>query len=169
MNYDGPSFYRHSSVEIKNHRKLKEEKKAFIANPPIEQQINQKDFVNQPKIKKIPFKRKNTPDSLQKIGGWKKRKSNPELFLKLKERLVKKEEDYLLFANHVNGNKEQETEEKHNSQKRKEIIKKSKKKDKINTIKSSTGLHRSLSKIIAEDEEAMKHGKNNLDSLFHDF
>jgi len=32
--------------------------------------------------------------------------------------------------------------------------------------KPTSGLHRSLSKIIAEDQEAMQNGKNNLNSLF---
>ena len=35
-----------------------------------------------------------------------------------------------------------------------------------NLLKPNTGLHRSLSKIIAEDQEAMESGKNNLGSLF---
>lgn len=35
-------------------------------------------------------------------------------------------------------------------------------------LKPNTGLHRSLSKIIAEDQEALKSGKNNLGSLFSD-
>ena len=37
-----------------------------------------------------------------------------------------------------------------------------------NLLKPNTGLHRSLSKIIAEDQEALESGKNNLGSLFSD-
>lgn len=37
-----------------------------------------------------------------------------------------------------------------------------------NPLKPNTGLHRSLSKIIAEDQEALESGKNNLGSLFSD-
>jgi hypothetical protein len=35
-------------------------------------------------------------------------------------------------------------------------------------VKPNAGLHRSLSKIIAEDQEALKNGKNHLGSLFSD-
>lgn len=37
-----------------------------------------------------------------------------------------------------------------------------------NLVKPNTGLHRSLSKIIAEDQEALKNGRNHLGSLFSD-
>ena len=35
-------------------------------------------------------------------------------------------------------------------------------------VKPNAGLHRSLGKIIAEDQEALKNGKNHLNSLFSD-
>ena len=186
MNYDGPSYYKNNDLEKKldrkendkelseyikeNAKEIQSEKKEYLSSPPPTLNRNNKIFPTTNPGKDRFFRSKKIPESLQYLDGWKKTEWNQDLLVELEKRLSKKEEDYLLFAGEFEEKKiakdqklslDQET-----GQKSQEKIEKVQKKIKENLAKPATGLHRSLSRIIAEDQEALKNGKNKLDSLF---
>ena len=135
------------------------------------------------------FRRKGIPSNWQNLEGWQKTKKNQSLIDQIKAQLTKEKESYLLFAEYLDddGDAESQTEQ---SKKRVDKQKRSKNtttkqkkqpseetqaknqaervKEKVTSpvTKPTSGLHRSLSKIIAEDQEAMQNGKNSLNSLF---
>lgn len=195
MNYDGPSYYKKNDQEIKLDKEEKKNRKVtskpntvFKRKRPTEIKRQADDHLTPPpsqltrKTIESPrrmqrnehfFRGRKIPPSLQNLNGWKKTEWNQNLLAELEKRLLKAEEEYLLFAPEIEEEKKKEVKE--TSVSSSNDVKNVKSQEKINKVqtkmkedlnKPATGLHRSLSKIIAEDQEALKNGKNNLDSLF---
>lgn len=195
MNYDGPSYYKkneqatkldkeekenrtiasgsNSAAKRKRATEIKRQAEAHLTPPPSE--LAKKMIESPERVKRNEgfFRSKQIPPSLQNLNGWKKTEWNQNLLAELEKRLFKEEEEYLLFAPEFEENNNQEI--KQTSIPSASDEKRIKSQEKINKVqikmkedlnKPATGLHRSLSKIIAEDQEALKNGKNNLDSLF---
>ena len=195
MNYDGPSYYKKNDQEIKLDKEEKKNRKVtskpntvFKRKRPTEikrqaddhltpppSQLTRKTIESPRRVQRNEhfFRRRKIPPSLQNLNGWKKTEWNQNLLAELENRLLKEEEEYLLFAPEIE--EEEKKEVKETSVSSSNDVKNGKSQEKINKVqtkmkedlnKPATGLHRSLSKIIAEDQEALKNGKNNLDSLF---
>ncbi|MDN6196026.1 MAG: hypothetical protein L0I93_06015, partial [Atopostipes suicloacalis] len=156
MNYDGPSFYKNKKV--KSHREIEKEAKDFMTTPPKLPKKKGKQSDKQAKEKRTYFRNRHIPDSLQHLGGWKREEMKKDLFSSLEKRLKKSEKDFLLFESHLEL---EEMDEESNQGDKEFIPKKDKlkkahqnfKKNVIKPNKPTSGLHRSLSKIIAEDEQ----------------
>lgn len=169
----------------KNHlgkKKTREEvvnkAKEYMTTPPIYSKEKTGDFPVEKKSENHHFRSKYIPKSLQNLDGWKRTEWKQDLLVELEERLFKQSDDYLLFTNDSQID-ENEAKQKNNLVNNQSDIQKEKKSTsaqnkiasahrelKKDLTKPTTGLHRSLSNIIAEDEEALKSGKNNLESLF---
>ena len=185
MSYDGPSFYR-KNIENpqRNNEKTKEltnsmeswhqkEVKNNQSPPPATIEQGFKKKYENTNRKEHFFRSRKIPKSLQNLAGWKKTEWDYTLLVELEKRLSKQDEDYLLFA--VESDPDDLVDEKTHEESRKskkqvknhEKINEVQKKMKKDLSKPATGLHRSLSKIIAEDQKALKNGKNNLNRLFN--
>lgn len=190
MNYDGPSFYKkdskektinNQSVQSKvnnkdNHRQIEKEIKNYMVTPPEHSKIETDNPLIKSKKRSQHFRSKQIPQSLQKLDGWERNEWEQNLFVRLKERLIKKEEDYLLFIQDSQPNKKQKkdsSDKKSTPLNEQELSNQAKiasahEEFKKGLTETTSGLHRSLSKIISEDKKAQKNGKNNLESLFID-
>ncbi len=195
MNYDGPSYYKkneqksilHKEEKIngqvaskyntvfKRNRRTEIEREAETHLTPPPSKLARKTIESPKRVERNEhfFRSKKIPASLQNLNGWKKTKWNQNLLAELEKRLLKEEEEYLLFAPEIDKKKKKEVKNKsipssneEKNMKSQEKISKVQTKMKKDLNKPATGLHRSLSKIIAEDQAALKNGKNNLDSLF---
>lgn len=191
MNYDGPSYYKQKKIkrstkdsahpdQLSNKQvQAKSEYGNYQVPPP--NYLEKQDFKNKEsnQIKSRYFRNKYIPQSLQNLEGWKKTEKNQKLLFELENRLVKTDEDYLLFSfdtdedikqKNVNNDSKklstQQTDVKQTKRTKEATIAEAHEQLKKELQKPARGLHRSLSKIMAEDEEAMKKGKNNLGSLF---
>ena len=167
MNYDGPSFYKNK--KIKNHREIEKEANEYITAPLNHSKKKAEKVVQE---KRVAFRNRRIPDSLQNLAGWRKVDSEKELISNLEKRLDKDESDFLLLEGKIKD-KLDEIDMGHDYRKKIEEKKLKNthhafKENVIKASKTTTGLHRSLSKIIAEDEEAMKNRKSNLGGLFTD-
>lgn len=132
------------------------------------------------------FRNKYIPASLQHLDGWKNNNKNHTLITEIETRLEKETHAYLLFeeylAPEIKEVLEASEQPKQQPQKKENAKKKRKKYDpqtmkkaervkedlESNIQKQNTGLHRSLSGIIAEDQEFLNNRKSKLDSLFSD-
>lgn len=142
------------------------------------------------------FRHKHIPTSLQKLGGWHKPAANLKLLEALRERLAKDADSYILFAAEdddgfdsvktevqlakiPDSEPEVKVEAKSKPQPQKKKVKSKdfslKDKKKAERIKvditsklrrPGSGLHRSLSGIMAEDQQDYENGRHHLDSLF---
>lgn len=169
MTYDRPSFYKKNRKKKINYEKTKKEDSNFISTPSSKARGEKSSF-SKFNNKSNSFRKRSIPDSLQNLDGWIKRELNEELINRLKNRLSKNENEYLLFEDSETlrkNQKENKISEK-NLESKEEKIEIAHEKVKKSVTKPSTALDRSLSKIIAEDEEAIKNGKNSLKSLFAD-
>lgn len=167
MNYDGPSFYKNK--KSKSHQEIEKEVKEFITAPLNHSKKKAEKAVQE---KRLAFRNRRVPDSLQNLAGWRKVESEKDLISKLEKRLAKNDKDFLLLEDKVKDNLDEidmaQDYKKKIEEKKLENTHHAFKKNVIKASKTTTGLHRSLSKIIAEDEEAMKNRKSNLGSLFAD-
>lgn len=184
-NYDGPSFYKKDHPKVTPIHKKREPEKNPKYNLPKsvrtrgEMHEEARGYMETPSTKKTAepkpsFRRTHTPTSLTQLEGWRNTKKNHSLLAELEARLHKADDTYLLFEEYMDQPEPAPTptNEKRpqpkpkpkakNEAKAKRVQKAIKKK----ALKPSTGLHRSLSNIIAEDEEAMKQRNKNLNSLF---
>lgn len=183
MNYDGPSYYKKNTTGNEQperpffkKRRSENEAKKYQTPPPNYSRGKPRKNVEVTPRKDRYFRRKYIPDSLQKLDGWKKTEWNQELLQELEQRLAKTSEEYLLFGSDSTIPADVQREAKELSAQPSAPIKtETSKQEKIAEVhqqlkkdlnRPATGLHRSLSKIMAEDEEALKKGKNNLESLF---
>lgn len=169
---------RHQLPKKQTRQEVMNEAKEYMTTPPNYLKEKTEDFPVETNKKDIHFKRKYIPKSLQKLDGWKRREWKQDLLLKLEERLSKESDDYLLFTNdsQINENEDKQQNNLANNQLGKQKAKKNNnaqkkiasahREFKKDLTKPTTGLHRSLSNIISEDEAALKSGKNNLESLF---
>lgn len=132
------------------------------------------------------FRNKYIPASLQHLDGWKNNNKNHTLIAEVEKRLEKETNAYLLFEEYLAPEIKEvlEASEQLKQQAPKKEFKKKKSKNydlqtmkkvervkedlKSSIPKSNTGLHRSLSGIIAEDQEFLNNRKSKLDSLFSD-
>lgn len=142
------------------------------------------------------FKNKYIPQSLQQLDGWKKTGYNYELIYEIEKRLEKQPDSYLLFEEFIadelkdrfkveeskaalnpqpetTAPKEELSDKPKTRNHQRVIDSKTKKKVKrvqaelkSNLSRPNTGLHRSLSNIMAEDQKALDNMKKNLGSLF---
>lgn len=195
-NYDGPSFFKDSHPKIqpmdqKQSKKNQQSKYELPKN--IRTQDDLKDEARQhmtnrktpsysvpqdPPPERFPFKNKHIPSSLQKLDGWRQPDSNKSLYTLLQERLEKDEASYLLFEEHLSD--EMKTKFEDEQPKREAMAEKSARpKDVVqeqvaeihkevatNVTKPGTGLHRSLSNIMAEEQLGIQKSKHKLNSLF---
>jgi hypothetical protein len=163
--YDGPSFYKKDYPKVKPLKKNQfdnDYKKSMPQTVRTRDTIKQdaKAYMETPSerkaVKKKTFRRQYIPASLQNLEGWQRTKKNDRLVAKIEKRLKKTEGSYLLFADQLKEKEKPKVQKKrpHKTHKIK------------HQTKANAGLHRTLSKIIAEDQEAIENGKNNLDSLF---
>lgn len=163
MNYDGPSFYkkRKSTPDSAEYKKDTQQANASLTD--------RKEMGKNSGERSSHrfFRSKQIPRSLQTLEGWEKAKRNEPKIQEVAARLQKKREDYLIFADYS----EEETAEEQKSKKEtpeKEKVAFIQKKVKSDRTKPSSGLHRTLSKIIDDDAQVLKNGKHNLESLFSD-
>lgn len=133
------------------------------------------------------FKSKYIPTSLQNLDGWTKVEENTELIEEVTKRLEKSEDSYLLFANALVPSVEIEDvgevaetaipkkqaakpqksyNKQRNNSKNKVKVQRVQQEMKSTLGKPSTGLHRSLSNIMAEDQKSLNNGKKSLNKLF---
>lgn len=152
-----------------------------------EREIKKQESISKKSSYETPyrFRNKYIPSSLQHLDGWKNSNRNHTLIADIEKRLAKETHSYLLFeeflapeikeALDTNENKKQRTNKKDDKRQNKnydqQIMKKAERvKENLESsiAKPSTGLHRSLSGIIAEDQEFLNNRKNNLKSLFSD-
>lgn len=169
--YDGPSFYKKDHPKVKPMKKDRfrnEYKQTMPKNVRTrdERHNEARNYMETPSSKatsqKYGFRRKYIPTSLQNLEGWQQTKKNDELITAIEKRLAKEKDSYLLFADAMKEPLQPPKAEKTKTKKQKKHHRsKVKRQTKVNA-----GLHRTLSKIIAEDDAAIKNGKNNLDSLF---
>lgn len=118
------------------------------------------------------FRHKHIPPSLQTLDGWRKPTVNVKLLERLRERLAKDADSYILFATAEDAKQEpkppqnKKTEVKDSSLKDRKNVKRVQEKMSTKLLKPASGLHRSLSGIMAEDQQDYKNGRRHLDSLF---
>lgn len=193
-NYDGPSFYKenHPRIKpIKNDQPSKRKNIKYTLPKNVRTQDDLKDEArelmntpsqpvpNDPPPERYPFKSKYIPDSLQHLGGWKQPPQiDQELLNEIAARLDKEEHTCLLFADRLSDEMTQkletmESEERHREKAAEEREQQeSAVQEKVvqvkevqkEVMKPSTGLHRSLSNIIAEEQKGIDNSK--LNSLF---
>lgn len=163
---------------IQTRNELKDESRRYLKTP-------SHNVPNDPPPERYPFKSKHIPSSLQKLDGWDKRNANVTLLSEIIERLQKDAHTYLLFEEHLSdemrnkleqkeqslGDKvsEQHKLEKERSQKVDPAVDKAKKIKKETSrrlMKPGSGLHRSLSNIIAEEQIGIQKSQKKLDNLF---
>lgn len=196
MNYDGPSFYKKNEHQIKSNKQRKKRPQEDAPLADFKKEENRISQLSKENIKKRKekeaqagnyfFRSKYIPKSLQNLDGWNKEKWDTDLILEIESRLKKDPADYLLFSDSQNkeivSDKVEKKRGNSNSTKTAEELRIQQKVAEIeNTLntaalvqkeitadvtKPNTGLHRTLSKIIAEDAVEIKNGKNNLNSLF---
>lgn len=195
MNYDGPSFYKKSDLNDQGEKsqEIKTPLNRLKKEQERRNQLNEKFIRNQKQRKEIHpenyyFRSTQIPKSLQSRDGWKKEMWEEDLVIALQKRLKKEQEDYLLFSDHLfeeviteeieksNGNKSEDTSDE--AMRIKKMVAEIEStldtaalvqhEMKPDLTKPNTGLHRTLSNIIAEDKNGFENGKNNLGSLFSD-
>ncbi len=187
MNYDGPSFYKGSQtndhdenspeMETPLERLKKEQKKRKQLKDEFKRNQQKK---NETRSENYYFRSTQIPKSLQSRDGWKKETWDQGLIDQLQKRLKKEPEDYLLLSDNL---AEEELEEKPTENKVETSAETSAEAMRIkqmvaeieNTLdtaalvqkemkpdftKPNTGLHRTLSNIIAEDQNEFENGKN---------
>lgn len=165
--YDGPSFYKKDHPKVKPIKKKTCDQKYKESMPKsvrtrADIKKNATEYMETPSghasVRKKTFRRQHIPASLQHLEGWQRTKRNDQLVIKIKERLAKTEDSYLLFADHMIEKEEPEPKKETSKQWSEKTV---------SQTKANAGLHRSLSNIIEEDQEAVLNGKNKLDSLFY--
>lgn len=132
------------------------------------------------------FRNKYIPASLQHLDGWKNNNKNYTLIAEVEKRLEKETNAYLLFEEYLAPEIKEalEANEQPKQRPQKKAVKKKRSKNydpqtmkKVERVKEdlessiqkpNTGLHRSLSGIIAEDQEFLNNRKSKLGSLFSD-
>ena len=182
--YDGPSFYKKDHPKIEPMKKKKQSfdqkhKESMPQNVRTRADIkrNATEYMETPSghasVRKKTFRRQHIPASLQNLEGWQQTKRNDRLVNKIKKRLAKRKDTYLLFEEYMVESVEPEPSpgEQPKSTKKETLKKKARKKQpkKVRRkTKANAGLHRTLSNIMEEDQEAIENGKSKLDSLFYD-
>lgn len=183
MNYDGPSFYKKrelnkqeesQELETPLDRLKKEQKRRNRLNEEFKRKQQQRKTT---RPENYYFRSTQIPKSLQNREGWQKERWNQELMDKLQERLKKESDSYLLFSDYLI---EEESAEKPVEKKVEKSEKTSAEALRIkqmvaeieNTLdtaalvqkemkpdfkKPNTGLHRTLSNIVAEDQTKLDH------------
>ena len=174
MNYDGPSFYRKQEDRKQENKiigtPLDDLRKKQRGREQLSHKIAPKKNDRKTPVENRYFRSKQIPKSLQNREGWKVETWSQEFISELQKRLKKEPTDFLLFADNLI----EEVEE--------EIIESSKKKEDDTSVEAvrtkkmiaeientldtaalvqkeikpdlkrpNTGLHRTLSNIIAED------------------
>lgn len=180
MNYDGPSFYKKKESKEQENQAIETPLDRLKKDQSRREQLSRK-IAGKQKSKKTTvgnhyFRSTQLPKSLQSRDGWKEERWDQEVMNKLQKRLEKEPEDFLLFADHLVEEVEDETTES-NKKKIEETsaeamqIKKMveeientldtaalvQKEIKPDFKKPNTGLHRTLSNIIAEDKDGFKN------------
>lgn len=182
--YDGPSFYKkdHPKIEPIKENRFKNPYKKSMPNKMRTRKDVQKDaknYMETPSDKTSPgkytFRNKYIPTSMQNLEGWQHIKKNDALISEIQQRLAKEKDSYLLIDEYLVEPMKIETPKPKQKAMAKPKAKTEPNKSKAERVQEkmtsnlkapNAGLHRSLSKIIAEDQEAIKNGKNNLNSLF---
>lgn len=134
-----------------------------------------------PPPERFPFKNKHIPASLQNRAGWQQQNTNTGLYAEIQSRLEKTETSYLLFEKHLSGEMktklavvEEVPRDTHTVEKKRvqeqpvvqEKVAEIKKEVTKTVLKPGTGLHRSLSNIMAEEQKGIRKSKHKLNSLF---
>lgn len=134
-----------------------------------------------PPPERFPFKNKHIPTSLQKRNGSQQPNTNIGLYAVIQARLEKTEASYLLFEEHLSGEmktklavgeevpRDTQPVEKKRVQEEpivEEKVAEIKKEATKTVLKPGTGLHRSLSNIMAEEQKGIRKSKHKLNSLF---
>lgn len=136
-----------------------------------------------PPPERFPFKNKHIPTSLQNRGGRQTQNKTTGVYGEIQQRLKKNEDSYLLFEEHLSDEMKTKVaiveevaqdnykvEEKSVSTQSKQPEKVADKKKEVtkNVLKPPTGLHRSLSNIMAEEHKGIQKSKHKLNSLFNE-
>jgi hypothetical protein len=170
-------------AEAIDHMKMPTDSAAKTKDNPIKrkQPINKKIDEERRRLAQNRFRSKAIPPSLQHLDGWKKGIPNPQLMAVMRERLAKDKDSYILLAKDVDASERELEAEKEAAQKSQtsagatkndfsekdqEKAERVKKEIKAPLAKPGSGLHRSLSKIMAEEREILENGRTNLGSLF---
>lgn len=187
VNYDGPSYFRknHPKVKsIKDDRTRETEQKASYELPNNVRtrksmheearhymQTPSQATTNDPPPERFPFKRTHTPTSLQKLDGWaNQQKANP-LYIEIEQRLKKEDTTYLLFEEHLSDEMKQKLEKKKPEPRHTPIVAEDhvtlvREGLKTDFLKKNTGLHRSLSKIMDDEQKTIRKNQKSLNKLF---
>ena len=189
-NYDGPSFFRDNHPKIQpmvtKQQKKKEQSKYelpktirthdHLQNEARQHMTNRKTpshgLPHDPPPERYPFKNKYIPPSLKNLDGWRNNDANKTLYTIVKERLQKEKGSYLLFEEHLSDEMKAKNQKRQSTNKdavnnvvpepkneiRKEIV--------TPATKPGTGLHRSLSNIMAEEQRVIQKSQSKLNNLF---
>lgn len=184
VNYDGPSYFKKNHPKIKKMKQVEEEKPKYTlpknVQTPKQMQENARQYMktpslglpNDPPPERFPFKRTHIPASLQKLDGWTKQHVDVELYTEIHSRLQKKEDTYLLFADHLSDEMKKKMEEKESEPRHTPTVKE----DNVTLVregiakdilKPGSGLHRSLSNIMADEQQTIHKNQNSLNKLFN--
>ena len=175
---------------------LQEEAAEYMQTPstPFKSSVPPRQMTKKANEQTNRFRSKQIPKSLQHLEGWGTHSANQSRLEEVRKRLVKEKDTYLLFEDRLapevtqaledvapqkkqasrnnrknpQQKKTQKAETKNINPRTQEKAERVQEELNHNLLKPNTGLHRSLSKIIAEDQEALESGKNNLGSLFSD-
>lgn len=181
-NYDGPSYFKKDHPKVKKMKKSEETKYSLpktIRTPKNMQEearhymkTPSKHITSDPPPERYPFKPTQTPASLQKLDGWDKQNIDVELYTEVYGRLQKDTDTYLLFADHLSDEMKKKVEEKKEVPRQTPIVKE----ENItlmregmaeSLLKTSSGLHRSLSNIIADEQKTIHKNRDGLEKLFN--
>lgn len=170
-----PKYALPKNVRTRDH--LKKEAREYMKTPST-------TVSNDPPPERFPFKNKHIPKSLQKLGGWSQQNPDRTLLSEIQARLDKDKQTYLLFEDRLSDEMRKtleamESEDLEANTEPAEIVKKAETapvdeiKEKVariqkattkNFMKPNTGLHRSLSNIMDEEQRGIRNSK--LNSLF---
>lgn len=186
--YFGNDYQEKIPKSVQTRADLQKEALDYMQTSPIfpdekNKETSKSHFESVKQPKSLPsnhyyFRSKYIPASLQNLEGWKTSAINNEKLDEIQERLKKASKDYLLFGKNSVSQKHTPVTKKKNKFKSQEktgneIDPQLKERAEhvqeelgISHAKPSSGLHRSLSKIISEDQEVLKNGKSQLGSLF---
>lgn len=194
--YDGPSFFRkdHPKVEpIQAKKEVKPKQPKYELPKNIRTQDDLKaealqhmehrktpsPFIpNDPPPERYPFKNKYIPKSLQNLEGWQTDQIDTGLYATIQARLKKQADSYLLFEEHLSDEMKTKvdiiSDQPRNTQTvaRPDTISEKVAEIQVETakqvMKPSTGLHRSLSNIMAEEQRGIQKSRDKLSSLFNE-
>lgn len=184
-NYDGPSYYKKDHPKAEKLNKAVKEGQSNYSLPktvrtPQEMREEARDYMktpskqmpSDPPPERFPFKPTRTPSSLQKLDGWDRQHVDVEQYIEVHTRLQKKTETYLLFADHLSDEMKEKIEKKKEKASPTPIVEEGKVtlvREGLadNILKPGSGLHRSLSNIIADEQKTIHKNKDGLEKLFN--